>query len=361
MSTDIGGTGDSVLPHAAGSADPRADLESVLLTVELTRRPPHAADYAAENQALVALAQELYSPGDILQSLVEAAITLCNAHSAGISLLHEDGQNFYWRTITGRWAPYVGGTLPRALSPCGTVLDRNAPQLFSHPEHHFPCLVSTLPTIEEGLLIPFYVAGRAVGTIWIIAHDASRRFDAEDLRVMSNLSQFASAAYQMLGAREQLEAELTDTKRLQGLSSQLLPETDIPALYEKIMDAAVSIMRSDFASIQMYYPERGSGGELRLLASHGFKSQAVKFWEWVRADFTMHMRRCVAHRSTNCCVGRGDSGFSSWHGGPRHVSTNRHPRGAKYSVGFARREIARNDFHALAKAAPAFRARSASA
>ena len=43
-------------------------------------------------------------------------------------------------------------------------------------------------------------------------------------------------------------------------------------------------MRSDFASIQMYYPERGSGGELRLLASHGFKSQAVKFWEWVRAD-----------------------------------------------------------------------------
>jgi GAF domain-containing protein len=232
VSTNIGG--DSVIPHSADSAEPRADLDSVLLTVELARRPPRAADYAAENKALVALAQELYSPGDILQSLVKAAITLCSAHSAGISLLHEDGQNFYWRTVTGRWAAYVGGTLPRALSPCGTVLDRNAPQLFSHPERHFPCLVSTLPAIEEGLLIPFYVAGRAVGTIWIIAHDASRRFDAEDLRVMSNLSQFASAAYQMLGAREQLEAELTDTKRLQGLSAQLLPETDISALYEKI-------------------------------------------------------------------------------------------------------------------------------
>jgi two-component sensor histidine kinase len=284
VSTDIGGARDSVLPQAADLADPRADLESVLLTAELTRRTPRTPDYAAENRALVALAHELYSPGDILQSLVEAAITLCCAHSAGISLLNDDGQNFYWRTVTGRWATYVGDTLPRSLSPCGTVLDRNAPQLFSHPERHFPCLVSMLPKIEEGLLIPFYVAGTAVGTIWIIAHDASRSFDAEDLRVMSNLSQFASAAYQMLGAREQLEAELTDTKRLQRLSAQLIYEADISALYDKIMDAAVSIMRSDFASIQMYYPERGSGGELRLLASHGFKSQATKFWEWVRAD-----------------------------------------------------------------------------
>jgi len=281
---DIGGARDSVLPHAANSAEARADLESVLMTVELTRRSPRTPDYAAENNAMVALAQEFYLPGDILESLVKAATTLCSAHSAGISLLNEDGQNFYWRTVTGRWASYVGDTLPRALSPCGTVLDRNAPQLFSHPERHFPCLVSMRPTIEEGLLIPFYVAGRAVGTIWIIAHDASRSFDAEDLRVMSNLSQFASAAYQMLGAREQLEAELTDTKRLQALSAQLLPEADISALYEKVMDAAVSIMRSDFASIQMYYPERGSGGELRLLASHGFKSHAAKFWEWVRAD-----------------------------------------------------------------------------
>jgi two-component sensor histidine kinase len=284
VSTDIGGASESLLPHAADSTEPRTDLESVLLTIELARRPPRTPDYPAENKAMVGLAQELYSPGDILQRLVKAAVSLCNAHSAGISLLHEDGQNFYWRTVTGRWATYVGGTLPRALSPCGTVLDRNAPQLFSHPERHFPCLVSMLPTIEEGLLIPFYVAGKAVGTIWIIAHDASRSFDAEDLRVMSNLSQFASAAYQMLGAREQLESELRDTKRLQALSAQLLPEADISTLYEKVMDAAVSIMHSDFASIQMYYPERGSSGELRLLGFHGFESQAAKFWEWVRAD-----------------------------------------------------------------------------
>lgn len=43
-------------------------------------------------------------------------------------------------------------------------------------------------------------------------------------------------------------------------------------------------MRSDYASMQMLFPERGSGGELRLLAFRGFNPEAAKFWEWVRAD-----------------------------------------------------------------------------
>ena len=50
--------------------------------------------------------------------------------------------------------------------------------------------------LEEGLLIPFYVKGEAVGTIWVVSHDDSCRFDAEDLRVMTNLGIFAAAAYQ---------------------------------------------------------------------------------------------------------------------------------------------------------------------
>jgi PAS domain S-box-containing protein len=48
------------------------------------------------------------------------------------------------------------------------------------------------------LLIPFYIKGAAVGTIWVVAHDTSRRFDAEDLRVMTSLGTFAAAAYQTL-------------------------------------------------------------------------------------------------------------------------------------------------------------------
>jgi len=54
--------------------------------------------------------------------------------------------------------------------------------------------------------------------------------------------------------------------------------------YEKIVDDAVAVMRSDYASVQMLFPQRGTGGELRLLAFRGFNPDAAKFWEWVRAD-----------------------------------------------------------------------------
>ncbi len=80
------------------------------------------------------------------------------------------------------------------------------------------------------------------------------------------------------------ESELADVTVLQSLSSELIQEQSTQALYEKIVDAAVAIMRSDYASMQMLFPERGTGGELRLLAFRGFNPRAAAFWEWVRAD-----------------------------------------------------------------------------
>lgn len=81
-----------------------------------------------------------------------------------------------------------------------------------------------------------------------------------------------------------LRTQLADTRLLQNISGQLLQEENVEGLYEKILDAAVGIMRSDYASMQMLYPERGQGGELRLLAFRGFNAQAAKFWEWVGVD-----------------------------------------------------------------------------
>ncbi len=177
------------------------DLQSVLSTAELRRRPSRPPDLAAENRALIALVQEMAgSPDGILQKLADTALVLCRAHSAGLSLLEEGDQkrSFHWRAVAGQWAPHLGGGTPRDFGPCGTVLDRDVALLFSHPERDFPYFGEVKPYLEEGLLIPFYVRGEAVGTIWVVSHDESRRFDAEDLRLMTNLGTFASAAYQTL-------------------------------------------------------------------------------------------------------------------------------------------------------------------
>ena len=68
---------------------------------------------------------------------------------------------------------------------------------------------------------------------------------------------------------------------LQQISTQVIEANDIQGLYERILDTAVAVMKSDFASIQMYDPDRRASGGLRLLAYRGFSSKAAEYWKWV--------------------------------------------------------------------------------
>jgi signal transduction histidine kinase len=90
-----------------------------------------------------------------------------------------------------------------------------------HPERHFPYLAAVTPGIEEALLIPFYIEGRAVGTIWVIAHDSAHRFDAEDLRIMTNLATFAAAVYQMMQSKVRIESTQSELQRSLGAEAAL--------------------------------------------------------------------------------------------------------------------------------------------
>ena len=90
-------------------------------------------------------------------------------------------------------------------------------------------------------------------------------------------------------AEEALNDALADMRMLHRLAMDMARPGDTQEFYERLMDAAVEVMRSDFASIQMLHPERGqpSGkGELRLLAYRGFPPEAAAHWEWVTADST---------------------------------------------------------------------------
>jgi C4-dicarboxylate-specific signal transduction histidine kinase len=80
--------------------------------------------------------------------------------------------------------------------------------LFTHWERRYPYLSSAMPLAEEGLLVPFYVNGKAVGTIWTIAHRNDRKFDAEDLRLLESMGRFASAAYQTVQSIEEVRSEI---------------------------------------------------------------------------------------------------------------------------------------------------------
>jgi len=199
-------------------------LEAILCTERLAQRPKRDPDYETENRALADLVQALAdSPSSIVQKLADTLLTVFKADSAGISLLAEDGKSFYWPAIAGAWGPHVGGGTPRDFGPCGDVLDRNAPLLFTHWELRYPYLSEATPLAEEGLLVPFYVRGKAVGTVWAIAHDKRRQFDSEDLRQLERFARFTSAAYQALQLHR-LERSHRATKKLMEEQGRLLAD-----------------------------------------------------------------------------------------------------------------------------------------
>ena len=165
-----------------------ASLESILCTEELQQRPSRPPDHAKENAALVALTSALAgSQHTVLEILADTILRVTDADSSGLSLLTSDGvtpdtegQRFYWPSIKGMWKEHVGGGTPRNFGPCGDVLDRNCALLFRHFERRYLYLQPLSPAAEECLLTPFYVRGKAVGTIWAMMHSDRRRFDLED-------------------------------------------------------------------------------------------------------------------------------------------------------------------------------------
>lgn len=182
------------------------DLETVITTAQLEQRPSRRPDTARETRALLKLQRALsVEPAAFFPQLVEAALALSSADSTGISLLNEPEQCFVWPAVAGPLNVYLGEGTPREFGPCGTVLDRNGSLLMQHPERHFRYLEPIRPPLEEVLLIPFYMDGRAVGTLWAVIHEPNQKFDAEDRRLLESLSTFAAVAYQTLARSGSIE------------------------------------------------------------------------------------------------------------------------------------------------------------
>ena len=172
--------------------------DDVLITEQLFLRPPKPSNLQVENQALRMLGRQLTKPPkEILKHLVETALELCQAGTAGVSLIEATGRGeevFRWVTLAGAYERYEGGTIQYDFSPCGVCLRRGGPQLYSYPERYFTYQKQFEPTVVEVLTVPLVLDGRGLGTIWIMSHDEQRQFDGEDLRVMTSLADFTAAA-----------------------------------------------------------------------------------------------------------------------------------------------------------------------
>jgi PAS domain S-box-containing protein len=82
-------------------------------------------------------------------------------------------------------------------------------------------------------------------------------------------------------SERRLGRELEASRQLQAISSLLVTENDVGTLYSSIIDAAIELMSSDAASMQLLEVDKG---ELRLLAWKGFHSESAAFWDLVSID-----------------------------------------------------------------------------
>ncbi|MBD1848966.1 ATP-binding protein [Leptolyngbya sp. ST-U4] len=230
-------------------------LNDILITEELFQRSPRLPNLQAENQAMRSLVQQMARDSEsLMQILVETALELCQAGTAGISLLETtaDGEEtFRWNILAGTLAHYGGSTTSRNFSPCGVCLEQGTPVLFSHPERYFTYFQATNTPIVEGLVLPLIADSHIFGTIWIMSHDEQRHFDAEDVRVMTSLADFAAAALllnqrqtqELLAKNAQLEVEVVERQR----SHEALRESEkrLQVMVENLPGGAVFVVDRD--------------------------------------------------------------------------------------------------------------------
>jgi hypothetical protein len=169
-------------------------------------RPLHPSDTTAQLEGLRRIARAFVeSPETILQHLVDAAVDLCGADSAGISIEKEDGteEHFYhWVATAGQYSAFLDAILPRYPSACGVCLERGQPQHFRVGWRFFEIMGIEAPLVTDGILLPWQTE-EARGTIFIMAHERTEAFDRDDARIMQLLADFAA-----MGIRQRQEHQL---------------------------------------------------------------------------------------------------------------------------------------------------------
>ncbi len=203
-----------VLANHMGHNQRFSHLEGVLNNSEMHARPHRARDRGTESKAFRILARVMAnSPRQLADTLVRLALELCRAGTAGISLVETVSGSepiFRWMSLEGLLKKDVGGFTPQNFNPCGVSLDRKSPQLFLYPARHLPFLNDLPVPVLEALVVPLTGAG-PTGALWIFSHEEGIAFDSEDIRILTDLADFASSAFRVI--------QLLDEERLGRLDA----------------------------------------------------------------------------------------------------------------------------------------------
>lgn len=182
-------------------ADTGLEVIDIEGDVAYRARRVHARDAATQMAAMQRIAHAFVeNPVNLLQELVEVAVELCGADSAGISVVRDgwtDKEYFHWIATAGQYSAFLNAILPRYPSACSICMERGRPQLFRVGQRFFDLMGIQAPLVTDGILLPWAVDGTR-GTIFVMAHGRTEAFDEGDCRLMQVMADFAA-----MGVRQQ--------------------------------------------------------------------------------------------------------------------------------------------------------------
>ena len=184
--------------------NPALSVDDIIVEPRPTTKRRRASE---ETQALLGLSQVMaHAPEHAVQRLVETAMQLTEADSAGISLedTHEGQPVFRWVAAAGEFSRYLHATMPRDFSPCGIVVTRGKTLVMRDLVRFYPYAADFHLPLHSAMLTPYGRGGKLVGTVWVLNHDARKEFDTDDVRVVGQMTTFATSildALQMRGGR----------------------------------------------------------------------------------------------------------------------------------------------------------------
>jgi signal transduction histidine kinase len=172
-------------------------FEGALENSELHARPLRTRDLESESKAFRILARVMAnSPPQLPDTLLQLALELCRAGTAGIGLVETlpGGESiFRWTSVAGLLKKNLEDFTPRDFDLCEVSFDRNTPQLFLDPARHFLLLPDLPVPVVEALVVPLLGPSQG-GAIWIFSHEEGVVFDSEDMRILTDLADFAGSA-----------------------------------------------------------------------------------------------------------------------------------------------------------------------
>ena len=278
--------------YRVGDADER---KVAILFNDITERKQAEIAMAADledTQKLREVASLVFSAGDIqavYEVIVDAAIAFMRADAGTVQILDETTHELV--LLAGRgfdqdMVKHFYRVNAASATSCGIVLSKgertfihfdvpDVPDpdgsLKMHRDRGFRSAQST-PLISR--------SGKCIGmlsTHWHTHYQPNER----DLRFLDLLARQTADVIERELTEAHQQAELADTKLLQRISAALIEENDVHALFDKVLESAAAIMRSDFASVQTVDENEDA---LRMLAWRGFDQEFGRIFELNRRD-----------------------------------------------------------------------------